>query len=343
MNDLNAKKTYSRFGLTYTIGQLGYTVVVIILTLILGRIRPDILSSVNANLIITYAILVCVAYPAMYLAIRNLKKTAIPKKKMGIGLYLCCFPMAYALAAAANIVGSVVNMRLGEITGEGSVNPVIDLMMKVSPVVLTLVAVILAPLCEELTFRKFLIDRTICFGEKTAMVMSGIIFGLYHGNLSQFAYAFVLGMFFAFIYIRTGKIIYTILLHMFINGSSTLLSQVLKSSIDFDKIVDYLYSGDMEGYTEYAMNHMSDIAIIALIGMIIITFLILGIVLVILNHNKFVLMPVEEQLEKGHVVKNVIGNVGMIIFLVYTILNMIIAQCGLDRNIAAFIAHLFSR
>lgn len=343
MNDNIAKKAYSRFGLTYTIGQLGYGFLIILISFIIGRLSPGILSSLNSNLIVTYIVMVGLAYPAMYLAIRGLKKTEIPKKDMGIGLYLCCFPMVYALAALSNIVGSIINARLGKLTGEGAVNPVIDLVMNVSPVILFIVAVVAAPICEELTFRKFLIDRTVGFGEKTAMIMSGLIFGLYHGNLSQFAYAFVIGMFFAFIYIRTGKVIYTILLHMFINGTTTVLSQVMKISINIDELTQYVYGGDMEAYMNYVNENLAAFALLGLMGMIIITFLLLGIVLLILNHKKFVFRPVEGQLEKGHVFSSVIINLGMIVFLIYSLSNMFIAQLGLDKNIARLVISLFRK
>ena len=342
MKELNAKQTYSRFGLTYALGQLGYSMLTLLISFLLTKFRPGFFHSLTGNLVITYVLLVFVAYPAMYFAIRNLKKTEIPKKNLSPGMFFACLPIAYALATAANSVGLIINSRLGEVTGNGAVNPVLDLMTGVSPVILVIVAVILAPVCEELTFRKFLIDRTVGFGEKTAMVMSGLIFGLYHGNLAQFAYAFVLGMFFAFIYIRTGKIIYTILLHVFINGTSTLLSQLILRRIDIQAIASYLESGDMDGYMAYCNAHMADILSCFGLILMVFAFILLGIILIIVFHKKFVLNPVEGELEKGNIFNNVIVNVGMIVFLIYCVGNMIIAQCGLERNIARLIMRLFS-
>jgi membrane protease YdiL (CAAX protease family) len=338
MNELNAKKTYSRFGLTYSIGQLAYTVIVLVISAVLSATLPDIASSMTANLAITYAVLVLIAYPGMYLAIRKLEKVELPKKNLGIGMFLACFPIAYAAGAIANIIGTMINVQIGNATGKGAVNPVVDLMTQVPGAAVFVVAVILAPICEELTFRKFLLDRTVRFGEKTAVLMSGLAFGLYHGNLAQFAYAFVLGALFGFIYVRTGKIIYTILIHMFINGMSTVLSQVLLKSLDLEAITNYLYSGDMDGYMEYVTTHIGGFAAAALCGLFVIALLIVGIILMAVNGKKVVFRPVEGELEKGHIFKNVVLNVGMLVFIIYCVANIVIAQLGLDRSIARLIA-----
>ena len=67
-----------------------------------------------------------------------------------------------------------------------------------------------------------LTERIVKYGELAAVLASGLFFGLFHGNLNQFSYAFLLGLFLGFIYVKTGKLGYTIGLHMAINfiGSS---------------------------------------------------------------------------------------------------------------------------
>ena len=49
------------------------------------------------------------------------------------------------------------------------------------------------------------------------MILSGVLFGLSHGNFYQFFYAFGLGVVFAYVYINTGKLRYTIIFHAIIN------------------------------------------------------------------------------------------------------------------------------
>lgn len=85
-----------------------------------------------------------------------------------------------------------------------------------------LLAIVVAPIFEELIFRKLVLDRVGSFGQAPAVLCSALIFGLAHQNAGQFFLAFLLGLLFARIYLRTGKIVYTMLLHFMINLTATL-------------------------------------------------------------------------------------------------------------------------
>ena len=76
---------------------------------------------------------------------------------------------------------------------------------------------ILAPILEELFYRKLVIDRLRVFGDLPAILLSGVTFGLIHGNFEQLFYATAVGLVFAYIYLNTGHVRYTMLLHMVIN------------------------------------------------------------------------------------------------------------------------------
>ena len=87
-----------------------------------------------------------------------------------------------------------------------------------SPVWMTFFATcICAPLGEELLFRKLLIDRTRRYGDLPSILLSGILFGLFHGNLFQFFYAAMVGMVMAYIYTRTGKYLLCVAMHSLLN------------------------------------------------------------------------------------------------------------------------------
>lgn len=62
-------------------------------------------------------------------------------------------------------------------------------------------AVIAAPLLEELLFRGMIYKRLrdLC-SAKTAILVSAAFFGIFHGNLVQFVYAFIIGIMLAFVY-----------------------------------------------------------------------------------------------------------------------------------------------
>ncbi len=83
------------------------------------------------------------------------------------------------------------------------------------------VIAILPPFCEELAFRGVVYGgyRRNC-RPIGAIFMSAFLFGIMHGNINQFAYAFVIGIAMALIVEATGSIWPSILLHFIINGRS---------------------------------------------------------------------------------------------------------------------------
>lgn len=72
---------------------------------------------------------------------------------------------------------------------------------------------VISPICEEIIFRKFLLKPLRAYGDMAAALVSSVIFGLYHGNFDQFAYAALAGFFYALIAIRSESIIPSIVFH----------------------------------------------------------------------------------------------------------------------------------
>lgn len=103
-------------------------------------------------------------------------------------------------------------------------------------VILSVVAAaILAPIFEELIWRKIIAGASSRYGMGPAILISGICFGIWHGNFSQCFYAALCGVIFAFIYLYTKDLKYTIILHMSINAVSA-VSQV--NGLIVDKLME---------------------------------------------------------------------------------------------------------
>ena len=74
---------------------------------------------------------------------------------------------------------------------------------------------IIAPLAEEIVFRWLIYLRLRDYMKMgTAAVISGLIFGIYHGNMVQAVYAGLLGMVFAYFLDISGCLWSSVLLHM---------------------------------------------------------------------------------------------------------------------------------
>ncbi|MBR0082351.1 MAG: CPBP family intramembrane metalloprotease [Clostridia bacterium] len=91
-----------------------------------------------------------------------------------------------------------------------------------------------APLFEELACRKLLLDRLHPYGKGYAIAVSGLLFALIHGNSAQFFLALATGLILAAVYCRTGRVLYTILLHAMINTTASLPELLSLGNIDID-------------------------------------------------------------------------------------------------------------
>lgn len=93
-------------------------------------------------------------------------------------------------------------------------------------------AVIAAPVLEEIMFRGLIFGRLrVYLAPKAAMVISSLIFGLFHGNLVQFAYAFIIGMLLAYVYEKYKKITAPIMFHIGANLLSVIVTEFVGEKI----------------------------------------------------------------------------------------------------------------
>lgn len=81
-------------------------------------------------------------------------------------------------------------------------------------------------LFEELLFRKYVLNYSKKYGNVFAIVFSALLFGIYHFNLSQGIFAFLIGILFGIIAVYTNGIKYTCLLH-FLNNFYACLTMIL--------------------------------------------------------------------------------------------------------------------
>ena len=90
---------------------------------------------------------------------------------------------------------------------------------------LILLAVVMAPIFEEIIFRGIIQKGLINKGVKPwkAILMAAIVFGLVHGNPWQFVGAILLGSVLGLVYYKTKSLLLPILLHAFNNLCSAML------------------------------------------------------------------------------------------------------------------------
>ena len=158
-----------------------------------------------------------------WLLFRKRDVTILPHRKtdasLGIGLIL----LGLGMMVIANIIGSYILTMLESIgISAGDMPEMQD--GTVPTLLLNIVAVgILPGVLEELLFRGVVLQGLRPAGDGVALVFSSLMFGLMHGTLYQIPFAFILGLVFGYIVLKTGNILWTMLLHVINNTLSVLM------------------------------------------------------------------------------------------------------------------------
>ena len=189
-----------------------------------------------------------IGYPVCLLTAATMTKAKPEKRKIKFRYIPAGFAVCITLGAAGMYLGNyfsaVINLLFGKIIAD----PLQSSIPQMSLLQNILMTALICPIFEELIFRKAILDRTGSYGNGPAVFVSALVFALVHCNIYQFFYAFLIGLFFAYIYVKTGKIAYSIVLHMLFNFFGGVLPSLF-SSLNADSAAEYmknLISGNIE-------------------------------------------------------------------------------------------------
>ncbi len=105
-----------------------------------------------------------------------------------------------------------------------------DLMVDDLPVILGVTIVV--PILEELVFRGVLLKMSVSHLPFWLMnFVQAFLFGVYHGNVIQGAYAFIAGVLFGYICISMGSLLYSMWTHICVNVSGLFLIGLFASDL----------------------------------------------------------------------------------------------------------------
>lgn len=324
-NEIYCRRRISRLALGMLIGGVLIHVAAALISLIIYRFEYSVSLDTNMDVILSAVCVYFVGMPVIYLILRNIRHVHPLRNPITVGGFLKLFALSYALAYVSNFIGSIATVFLSTIKGAPIENKVFDTVMGTNVVTEIIFIVILAPVIEELVFRKLIIDRTLIFGDKTAIFISALFFGLFHGNFSQFIYAFTLGIIFGYVYIRTGNIKVTMGLHSLMNFFGSVVASGLIKLIDVEELFNVYTAGDPEKLLEYFGQHSAGMLAISAYGIFVLVLVILGLVVLFTNRMRLKVYEGEITIPRENFVKTTLLNVGMILFILY-FLVMIVLQ-----------------
>lgn len=224
------KKFFSKIGFNYLAYSIASILFLIILSNIIAVIRPEILNNINIATIITAICNYVLPLPILLFLMRKLDSTEIKKNNLGFKTFLKYLCITFTLMWIGNITGTIITNLLSFTIQNDIANPIQNLINSTDLWLNLILISLIGPIFEEIIFRKILIDRTIKYGPLASILVSAIIFGLIHGNLNQFCYTILVGGFFAYVYIKTGQIKYSIGLHIILNMLGSVLSMIVNNS-----------------------------------------------------------------------------------------------------------------
>ena len=300
------KKFFSKIGANYLLLGILTIVIQIIIINIINVINPIYLNNYNVLTALSALCNYILPFPIFYWLMKRLPSQTLEKHTIDFKTLLKYIAITITLMQIGNIISVVITAILSGAIQSEITNPVHQLINNNNILINLLVISIIAPIFEEIFFRKFLIDRTIKYGARVSIILSAALFGFFHGNINQFFYTFLMGGFFAYVYIKTGKITYPIILHSIINMIGSVLSLFIQSSISNLKT---------------AINPMD-------LGLLIIYFLIIFLSLLIgvwslFNYKQAKFNGEKTEINLKYPLNTVFVNYGMIIFIGFFIILMV--------------------
>ena len=293
------RRHFSKIGFAYLAGSIVIYAVQFLAAMVGKKFVPGVMADANGSFILLMLTMYGISMPFMGWLVSRIPAQKIEERKMTAGQWIIAFLMCYGLMYAGNLIGTALTFGIGMVKGTGVDNPLVSTVMQLNPWVTFVIAVLIAPTAEELLFRKLLTERIVKYGELTAVLASGLFLG--------------------FIYVKTGKLRYTIGLHMAINfiGSSlgTWMLRVTGYMDTMETLTKFLNTKDLTVLADLG-NGIVGMFIFGSYASLILMMAGAGLILMWLNRKKFVCCAPEEKVaslgkKKAAVM---IGNPGILLY-----------------------------
>lgn len=229
ISSLSPRQAFSRLALVFALLEVLAVIFQLLWAVLFARLSRDLLLSATGLQLLSILPIYAGAGPLCWLLLRRMPRAAIPPRRLHAGDF-CLFAL---LCLGAMMLGGVIGNLFGTAVDSffpGSSNPVPDIVGDISSPLNILLLCVVAPAGEELLFRRMFLSRLLPYGERTAVLLCALFFALFHGNFYQCFYAAFVGVILGVVYLRTGRIGYTVALHGLLNLLGGVLTSLFLSS-----------------------------------------------------------------------------------------------------------------
>lgn len=313
IDEIKEKKHFSRLGFGFALFTVISTLAALIIQIAVMVIDTDFYNSTLFLNLLSPVALYVFALPALLIVVSGVDAARLQKRKMGVGKWLLFLVIGFGFMYIGAMIGNYIMEYLSVIIGYDYSNTLETIIDEENIWITAIFTVIVAPIGEELIFRKLIIDRTHKYGGVVCIILSALVFGLMHGNFYQFFYCFGIGMILGYMYYSTGKIVPCMLLHATINfvGSvvPTWLSPILEQMETLDPT-------NIQAVQEFVMGNIGGIIAALIFSLFVYIAMALAIILPIRLRRKIKLGKPEVKLPRGRAFRIVVGSAGMITMLI---------------------------
>lgn len=242
------------------------------------------------NTVIGIIVLYGIGFAFFGLITKSVENSEIKRDKPSLKMMMVSFLLQFS----ALFILTILTIFFAKITGKelgGNLDALTPIML--------FQLLIFNPIVEEYVFRKVFADKLLKYGELFFMLVSSFCFAIVHGvslGIPQIIYTFVLGMIWSYLYVRSGNIWLSILMHSLSNLFGSVMTQ-------------WLQTISQPLMAVYSMSMM-------LLGIV-------GIILFFVN-KKHVLIDGDSKIINADIVKTMFTNKGILFYFIITFLMIVL-------------------
>ena len=316
------KRNFSKLGMGYALFTAISFAASFVIQIIAYLISPEFYESTLFLNIVTPISLYLFALPVLLIILSKCEAKPPQKRKMSFGSFMLFLIAAFGFMYVGSMIGNYVMELLSYSFGYDYSNGLESIIDYDNLWITGIFTVIVAPIGEEFVFRKLIIDRTQKYGGFISVGLSGLIFGLMHGNFYQFFYCFALGLLLGYIYHSTGKLYITIAIHAIVNFVGSIVSSLF---LPLSEALESIDPEDADALFEFVEVNVGPILGLIAFELFACAAMICAVVFPIVFRRKLKLDRGEVFIPKNRIIPVVILNSGIIAMII-----LYLAEFGLN-------------
>ena len=311
-----ARRAYFRVGLGLLLFACLPTLLAYGISLLLSRLAPAALDLPYISWIAQVVLMYGIAFPISFFVVGRPRQPLHPQdgKRFPAILLLTVFCLLFAVARVGTVISNILTVFSRLLLGAFPDNPLTEMLSDTPIIIIFAVVAVLGPIVEELLLRYAVMERLLPFGEKSAILFSAVAFGLLHGNFYQLFYSVGIGLLLGYLYARTRKVLYPILLHVLFNFLGSVVP------LSFAPLIEQLGNGELS--LSFLVQNAAPLAAMLFYLLLQMALPVAGVVLVSVFCKRIRFCPAELPLGKRAHTRACLANAGVILFAVVACLGL---------------------